>query len=263
MTLDITEVRPNMRPNGNDFADGTLNPPVELRAPPLAPNETTAAGHVLLRVDTFRPAIGGEDHPFQPSKPSNPSETFGVRGPLIAGTAIIATLGLAGLTYFFFASPGAKGPAKSAPIIAVQSSSETPVEAAANVPEPSSPTSVELSSETPAQLAPTGPEPSRGASAVPSPDNPPSIAAGGSRQVAPGAVTPQTASGAQNGDPVFLQRPGVNIRSAPSGNAPVLGTAPRGTQFTASSRDGDWVQVENAQLKGWINSQFLGANKPL
>jgi hypothetical protein len=33
MTLDITEVRPNMRPNGNDFADGTLNPPVELRAP--------------------------------------------------------------------------------------------------------------------------------------------------------------------------------------------------------------------------------------
>ena len=256
-SVDITDVRPN----GNSFADGTLNPPVELCAPPLAPNETTAAGHVLLRVDTIRPVIGGED-PFQPSEPSNPSETFGARGPLIAGTAIIATLGLAGLIYFFFASPGAKVPAESAPI-AVQSSSETPVEAAANVPEPSSPTSVESSSETPAQLAPTGPEPSRGASVVPSPDNPPSIAGGASRQVAPGAVTPQTASGAQNGDPLFLQRPGVNIRSAPSGNAPVLGTAPRGTQFTASSRDGDWVQVENAQLKGWINSQFLGPNKPL
>jgi Bacterial SH3 domain len=255
MTLDIADVRPNMRPNGNDFADGTLNPPVELLAPPLAPNETTAAGHVLLRVDTFRPGIGGEDHPFQPSKPSNPSERFGARGPLIAGTAIIATLGLAGLTYFFFASPGAKVPAESAPI-AVHSSSETPVEAAANVPEPSSPTSVESSSETSAQLAPTGPEPRAF-----SPDNRPSIAA--TPQVAPGAVTPQTASRAQNGDPVFLQRPGVNIRSAPSGNAPVLGTAPRGTQFTVSSRDGDWVQVENAQLKGWINSQFLGPNKPL
>ena len=62
MTVDITDVRPNMRPNGNNFADGTLNPPVELRAPPLAPNETTAAGHVLLRVDTIRPVIGGEDH---------------------------------------------------------------------------------------------------------------------------------------------------------------------------------------------------------
>lgn len=122
MTLDITDVRPNMRPNGNDFADGTINPPVELRAPPLAPNEMNAAGHDLLRVDTIRPVIGGED-PFQPSEPSNPSETFGVRGPLIAGTAIIATLGLAGLTYFFFASPGAKGPAESAPI-AVQSSSD-------------------------------------------------------------------------------------------------------------------------------------------
>jgi len=252
--VDITDVRPNEI----SFAERTL-PPVELWAPPLAPNETTEAG-LLLRVDTIRP-VRGED-PFQPFEPSNPSETFGVRGPLIAGTAIIATLGLAALTYFFFASPGAKGPAESAPI-AVQSSSDTPVEAAANVPEPSSPKSVESSSETPAQLAPTGPEPSRGATVIPSPDSPPSIAAGASPQVAPGAVTPQTASGAQNGHPVFLQRPGVNIRSAPSGNAPVLGTAPRGTQFTVSSRDGDWVQVENAQLKGWINSQFLGPKKPL
>src|SRR4029079_4758711 len=109
----------------------------------------------------------------------------------------------------------------------------------------------------------TVPEPSRGASVVPSPDSPPSIAAGASPQVAPGAVTPQTASGAQNGAPLFLQRPGVNIRSAPSGNAPVLGTAPRGTQFTATSREGDWVEVENPRWKGWINSQFLAPNKPL
>ena len=86
---------------------------------------------------------------------------------------------------------------------------------------------------------------------VPSPDNPPSIAA---------RLRPKLL---QERDPVFLQRPGVNIRSAPSGNAPVLGTAPRGTQFTVSSRDGDWVQVENTRLKGWINSQFLGPNKPL
>ena len=98
---------------------------------------------------------------------------------------------------------------------------------------------------------------------VPSPDNPPSIAAGASPQVAPGAVTPQTTSAAQNRDLVFLQRPGVNIRSAPSGNAPVLGTAPSGTQFTATSREGDWVEVENTRWKGWINSQFLAPNKPL
>jgi Bacterial SH3 domain len=255
--VDITDVRPDE----NSFAERTL-PPIELWAPPLAPDEmTAAAGQDLLRVDTIRPVIRGED-PFQPFEPGNRSETFGSRGPLIAGSAIVATLGLAGLTYFFLASPGAKGPAESAPV-AVQSSTATPVQAAANVPAPWPPTSAESSSETPAQLARTVPEPSPGASVVPSADSPPSIAAGASPQVAPGAVTPQTAFGAQNGDPVFLQRPGVNIRSAPSGNAAVLGTVPRGTQFTVSSRNGDWVQVENARLKGWINSQFLGPNKPL
>jgi hypothetical protein len=236
-TVDITDVRPN----GNSFAEGRLTPPDEVWAPPLAPNGTTAAGHVLLREETFRPVIGGED-PFQPPEPSNLYETFGSRRKLIAGTAIIAALGVAGLTYFFLASPGGKVPAEtteSAPI-AVQSSSETPVEP-----------------------APTVPEPSREAfGVVPSPDVPASLAVEASPQVAPSAVTTQTTSAAQNRDLVFLQRPGVNIRSAPSGNAPVLGTAPKGMRFTATSREGDWVQVENTGLKGWINSQFLAPNKP-
>ena len=78
----------------------------------------------------------------------------------------------------------------------------------------------------------------------------------------PASVTPQTSSTAQNPDLVFLQRPGVNIRSGPSGNAPAVGTAPKGTQFTATGREGDWVQVENTRLKGWINSQFLATDKP-
>ena len=50
-TVDITDVRPN----GNSFAEGRLNPPAELWSPPLAPNGTTAAGHVLLREGAFRP----------------------------------------------------------------------------------------------------------------------------------------------------------------------------------------------------------------
>jgi uncharacterized protein YraI len=45
-------------------------------------------------------------------------------------------------------------------------------------------------------------------------------------------------------------------------SAPAIGTAPKGTQFTATGREGDWVQVENTRLKGWINSQFLAADKP-
>jgi hypothetical protein len=254
-TVDI-----DVPPNGNSFAEGRLNPPVELQAPPLAPNGPTDAGQVLLRVGTFRPVIRGED-PFQPSESGNPSETFGSRRKLIAGTAIIAISALAGLTYFFLASPGAKVPA-AAPT-GVQSSSETPVQAAADVPEPSSPTSVgSSSSETPVQ-APNAPEPSRGASVVPSPAVPPLPTAEASPQVAPDAMTPQTTSAAQNRDLVFLQRPGVNIRSAPSGNAPVLGTAPIGTQFTATSRQLDWVEVESTRWKGWINSQFLAPNKPL
>jgi hypothetical protein len=219
-TVDITDVRPN----GNSFAEGRLNPPDEVWAPPLAPNGTTAAGH----------AFAPED-PFQPLEPSNLYEPFGARQKLIAGTAIIAALAVAGLTYFFLASPGAKVPAES--------TESSPIAA-------QSPSGV--------QPAPTMPEPSRGASGV----VPPASLAEASPQVAPSAVTPQTTSAAQSRDFVFLQRPGVNIRSAPSGNAPVLGTAPQGTRFTATSREGDWVQVENTSLKGWINSQFLGANKP-
>ena len=237
VTVDITDVRPN----GNSFAEGRLNPPDEVWAPPLAPNGTTAAGHVLLREETFRPVIGGEDS-FQPHEPSNLYETFGSRRKLIAGAAIIAALGVAGLTYFFLASPGAKAPAETSPIA-------------------SSPTAVESSSETQVQPAPTVAEPSPGASGVvPSPDVAASLTAAASPQV--GAVTPQTTSTGQNPDLVFLQRPGVNIRSAPSANAPVLGTAPRGTQFTATGREGDWVQVENTRWKGWINSQFVAPDKP-
>jgi hypothetical protein len=221
-TVDITDVRPN----GNSFAEGRLNPPDEVWAPPLAPNGSAAAGHDVLREETFRPAIGGEDS-FQPLEPSDLYETFGARQKLIAGAAIVAAVGVAGLTYFFLASPGAKVPAEPTPIAA-----------------------------TPVQSGPTVPEPSRGASGV----VPPAVET--SPQVAPSALTPQTTSAAQNLDFVFLQRPGVNIRSAPSGNASVLGSAPKGTRFTATSREGDWVQVENTGLKGWINSQFLGPNKP-
>jgi hypothetical protein len=239
-TVDITDVRPN----GNSFAEGKLNPPDEIWAPPLAPNGTTAARQDLLREETFRPVVGGEDS-FEPLEPNNPYETnlyepFGARQKLIAGTAIIAALGVAGLTYFFLASPGAKVPAET--------TESSPAQIAAQSP-----------SGTAAQPAPTVPEPSRGASGVVPPASPTVEA---SPQVAPSAVTPQTTSAAQNRDLVFLQRPGVNIRSAPSGNAPVLGTAPKGTQFTATSREGDWVQVENTGLKGWINSQFLAPNKP-
>jgi SH3 domain-containing protein len=252
-TLD--NVRPNVRPNGNSFAEGRLKPLAELRAPPLAPNGTTAAENVLLREDAFWPEIEGED-PFQPLAPSNPYETFRSRRKLIAGTAVITALGVAVFTYsFFLASPGAKLPAETA------ESSPKAVQSSSGTPEPSSPPRVQLSSETPEPSSETPVQPAptllpQGASGVvvPSPAVAASLTAEGTPQVAPSAVTPP--------EFVFLQRPGVNIRSAPTRNAPVLGTAPKGTQFTATSREEDWVQVENTRMKGWINSQFLAPNKP-
>jgi hypothetical protein len=240
--LDTTDIRPDLRRSGNSFAEGRPNPtPAELWAPPLAPNETTAAPNVLRREDTFHPVFGGEDFhlviggedAFQTIALSKPSQTFLSQRNLIAGTAVIVALGVAGLAYFFHASPAAKVPEETA-----ESSA-----AAVQLPEPSSSMRGETSSATPVLPVPsvTEVEPSRGATgAVPSPD----VAA---------SLSP---------DVVFLQRPGVNIRSAPSGNASVLGTAPKGTRFTATSREGDWVQVENTGLKGWISSQFLGPNRP-
>jgi Bacterial SH3 domain len=156
------------------------------------------------------------------------------RRKLMAGIAIVAALGAAVLAYFFLASPGAKPPAETAQTSSVASS----------------PTGEGSSSETQVQPAPTVA------------DVPASLTPEASPQVAANAVTPQPNSTGQKPDLVFLQRPGVNIRSGPSGTAPALGTAPKGTQFTATGREGDWVQVENTRLKGWINSQFLAPDKP-
>jgi Bacterial SH3 domain len=161
-----------------------------------------------------------------PLAPSGDEDTFLTPEPsrrkLIAGIAIVAALGAAALTYFFLAPPGAKPPAESAQTSSVASSSVA-----------SSPTGVGSLSETQVQPAPTVA------------DGPASLTREASPQVPANAVTPQTNSTVQNPDLVFLQRPGVNIRSGPSGTAPVIGTAPKGTQFTATGREGDWVQVEN------------------
>jgi hypothetical protein len=178
----------------------------------------------------------GDEDAFLAPEPS--------RRKLIAGIAIVAALGATALTFVFLASSGTKPPAETA--------QTSPAASSATLSEPQ------------VQPAPTVAEPAPGASGVaPSPDVPASLPAEASPQVAGNAVAPLINSTTQGPDDlVFLQRPGVNIRSSPSGTAPILGTAPKGTQFTATGREGDWVQVENARLKGWINSQFLSRDKP-
>src|SRR5262245_32064416 len=143
---DLTDVRPkdnlaDVRPNGDSFAEDSLSPPAELWAPPLAP-------------------FGDEDA-YPAPEPS--------RRMLIAGTAIVAALGVAVLAYFFLASPEAKPPA----------------EAAQTVPVASSSTGAESSSETQVQPAPTVADVSAALTAAASlPD--------------PASVTPQPRSTAQN-----------------------------------------------------------------
>ena len=157
----------------------------------------------------------------------------------------MVALGAGALAYFLLPSGGdtPTQTAESAPT--VQPSPVAPVQAALSVPEPS---------------------PAASSSAVvTSPDLPSSVTFDPAPQLAAASpantATRQAVPASENRDTVLLQRPGVNIRSTPSANGPVLGTAPKGTRFRVTSRDGDWVQVESGRLKGWINSQFLAPNE--
>jgi hypothetical protein len=203
-------------------------------APPISPLEPATNGDPFLGEETFD-AIPADNHLFQPAERSDISRIlmgFGPQRKLIVGAAIVATLAVAVFAYVFWPATGEKtqtDTAEAAP--AAQSEPDITGQAAPRIPE-----------------APT---------AVASPNLPPSGIIESSPQIAVTGSAPAT----QN-DIVFLQRPGVNIRSTPATNGPVLGTAPKGTRFKVSNRDGDWVQVEGDRLKGWINSQFLGPNNP-
>jgi hypothetical protein len=239
----FTELRlSEPRLNGDGFAESSLDA-TQFWAPPLAPAGTPAAADIALRQDPVESLTIGE-LPFQPPEQMDLGDTetslWSAR-KLIAGAALVAVLGAGALAYFFLAPAGEQVTqiADSAP--PVQSSAAPPVQA---VPRPS-------------------PEPP----AVAWPDLPPSAAVEASPQVA--SATPagnsaarQTVPAAQNRETVFLQRPNVNIRSAPSATGTVVGTAPKGARFKVTSREGDWVQVESSRLKGWIKSQFVAASAP-
>jgi hypothetical protein len=228
--------------NRDRFAETSLDDPPEFWAPPLAPTETTAAADILLRQ--------GTSIFIQPPDKSDLREietSLGSRRKLIVVTAVGAVLGVGALACFFLSSAGEKTPTQSAEsALAVQSSGVAPVQVAPR-------TILEPSSTTP--------------NAVAWPDLPPSVTVEASSQVAPAARTGNTATHQtvppwENADIVFLQRPGVNIRSTPSANGTVVGTARKGMRFEVTNREADWVQVESGLLKGWINSQFLAPNDP-
>jgi len=246
-TLALTELsskEDGLSESGQDHS-------AEFWAPTLAPVGTPAHSeswapvrqHALYADEDLPQRLGQSDL-------SGSETSFGSRRKLVAGAAVMAALGMCALAYFFVASPGEKTFTQTAKVSpAVQSPPATPVQAALSTSEPSPAASdaaarPELPSITPAR-PPEAVEASKVTSAA-SPSN---------------TESRQSAS-AHNRDILFLQRPGVNIRSTPSTSGSVLGTAPKGTRFEVTNREGNWVQVENGRLKGWINAQFLAPTEP-
>jgi hypothetical protein len=211
---------------------------------PLAPTGPFPGIHTFLQEQAF----GAEDeHLVEPAQQSDRQipTSFGLRRKLITGCTVVAVLTIGALAYAFRPTTGDKKEtetAKTAP--AVQSTPAAPVRSPPQSAEPS-------------LAAPT---------AVAWPDLPPSGIVEAAPQVAPaarngGSATRQMALAPQKHDMVYLQRPGVNIRSTPSLDGAVLGSAPKGTRFKVTKRNGDWAQVESDRLKGWIKSEFLGPNE--
>ena len=240
---DFTEIRPNRKRS----TENILDRPNEILAPALAPTETFA-GDNLLGQEAFDPSLD-EDRFFWRTEQSGPQihrssepRRMLIASTLIASTVIVATLAVGVVAFFWTAAgektvahPTATQPTETAPIVhSVKSSDVSPLPASSKMREPAP--------EPPAAVAW---------------DLPASITAQGAAVASAG-----NAVLFRNVDTVFLQRPGVNIRTAPSATSIVFGNAPKGTRFKITNRAGEWVQVEGGRWKGWVNSQFLAANKP-
>ena len=242
---DFTEAQ--LSRNRSD--ESSLEHPDQFSAPPIAPTESPGDTDLLLQLQAFA-RMSRDGHSFHPTEQNDLIESqtsFGSRRKLIAGSAVVVALGAGALAYFLLPSGGETTPTQTAEFApTVQPSSVAAVQAAPSVPEPS-------------PAPPSSP-------VVAWPDVPSSVVFDPAPQLAAAppanTATRQTVPASENRDTVLLQRPGVNIRSMPSANGPVLGTAPKGTRFRVTSRDGDWVQVDSNRFKGWINSHFLAPNDP-
>ena len=239
--------------NSAEIAIGQL---VDLWDPPMVSSEAPSADEGFQYEKAFD-ATAGNEHFYQPSDESDMHQILrgsGSQGKLITGITVLATLALGALAYVYWPAAVEKtdienaevtSAVQSAPGSAAQSPAVAPVEAA---PRRSEPTFV-----APAVLA--------------WPDLPPTGTVAAFPQIAAAAPpasaeVSQAAPALQNRDIVFVQRPGVNIRSAPSTNGTVVGSAPKGKRFKVAKRDGDWVQVMSDPVKGWIKSEFLAPTKP-
>ena len=207
---------------------------------------------------------------------------FGRSAKLITGTAIII-VALGGISYFLFASESLRSSPPQTTASLSRSEPAAPIPSITSVP-PSDPPSSRTAapppssppeSQTTPPPATVWPLPSAQAPPISWPD-PPSRAQVSPRPSPVGPRDPnalsrsttdsvaarQPALGSQSSPFVFLQRPGVNVRSTPSLTGSVVGSLQKGTRLEVLERDGEWVQVKSGSLKGWINARFSGLNAP-
>jgi hypothetical protein len=204
-------------------------------APPFSPIEAPAYGNGGIGLHS------GEDGPLGRPEQNDLLESrtsFRLRRSFVAGTAMFAGLGVCACAYFLLASSNKTVPQSAGLPAAVQTVPASAVQTTPNSSEFFAAVDRSLSSRTPARP----PEPLDASQKVASATLP----------------TGSLRTGlARSEDILFVQPPRVNIRSTPSPNGSVLAIALKGTPLKVTSRQADWVQVQNGPLRGWVKAQFL------
>ena len=137
--MAIGDIR-EARLNGDRFAESRLGHPAELWPPRRAATGAPASGDNLLRRGALGP-VTTEEHAFESYEQADlPAlrTSFASGRKLIAGTALVAALGVGAVAYFLSEPSGERTLATQtaeSPPTAVQSAVETSVQAAPTTPE--------------------------------------------------------------------------------------------------------------------------------
>jgi Bacterial SH3 domain len=268
----------------HELTHGTENHSPEWSAPALAPIGATAPRHP--EVVARKPAVYAdeEDLLYGPEEDdllngpgqndlSGTGRSFNLQRKLAAGTAIVAALGVCACAYFFSSPHDKTAPQTAEVSAAVQPALASSVPTALNASGPPTEPDGSGSASSRTEALPAWPvDASREVQSMASQKvesveaSQKGVPVGVSQKVvsASSGTTAEArigvAAAAEN--VLFVQRPGVNIRSTPSRSGSAVGTAPKGTRFKVLSREAEWIQVQNGRLKGWINAQFLAPTEP-
>lgn len=79
---------------------------------------------------------------------------------------------------------------------------------------------------------------------------------------APPASLQQQPASLPKEEVVFVQKPGVRMRSEPGRHGKVIAGPPKGSQFKIVDRAGSWVRVEGDAGRGWIGGRMVGPRSP-